>query len=349
MKLWWIPKNRPLLGSEMLGLQGLMVNDLDPPVECSENLLGDMAGNAFLGLLLLAAHVLGALPLGPSFSGNSNKYQAAQCSDVLRFSAPAVMACMMVMLLSLQFESESEVDELAEISGRSEFSARHLSNLLWSAAHCGQEVFLTDLASELPRHLKECGSVRHGNTEVNRLLIPRKVSAIYLEDDNPMNRHWLAERMAQVLLERAKELKPLDLASILWSASCFASAFTPLIDALEPRLLPVASRLSARQLTNVAWAVATVASRKQRAVEMLVEEAIAAGASERDLPNLCWALAAVRGRVGGITETVQGLKQPPTLGMLWALSVTGAEGVSQGDYDTLLLDPDDSRQRMTLK
>lgn len=315
------------------------------------------AQNASAALQLLRSadvdqiHVTACLHRMASLA-SSKPPTGGEVQEVLSYMEPEFFTAEMLAINSwslakLQKAETEHIEDLRQqllqlaVERRSEFSARHLSNLLWSAAHCGQEVLtdLANLANELPRHLED--------------MSPQGLANCFWAISKLAGGGCLqASLLAKALPERAQELKPLDLASIIWSASCFKSAFTPLVDALEARLLQVAFRLSTRQLTNVAWAVATIsASRKQRAVEMLVEKAIVVGASERDLPNLCWALAAVRGKACGISETVQGLKQPPTLGMIWALSVTGSDGagpllmagVSKGHYDALLLDPDASQ------
>ncbi|CAK9010880.1 unnamed protein product [Durusdinium trenchii] len=198
---------------------------------------------------------------------------------------------------------------------RPEFSARHLSNLLWSVARC-RETEAKSLLEELPRQVQD--------------MSPQGLANCFwaiskLQGDNLQ----VVDVLANEAKLRASELKAQDLTSILWSASTFAVRFNDLIRVLAEHAAICAPQQSARQLTNAAWALATVSPEQMRkTVEIIVQKALQRGPLTRDLCNLSWALAAVRGQASPLmVETIEGSScglQHPTVGLIWALCVTRA-------------------------
>eukprot|EP00913_Durusdinium_trenchii_P024674 g23161.t1 len=170
---------------------------------------------------------------------------------------------------------------LQEISSP-EFSARHLSNLLWSVARC-RETEAKSLLEELPRQDMSPQGLANCFWAISKL-----------QGDNL--------QVVDVLANEAKLRATQDLTSILWSASTFAVRFNDLIRVLAEHAAICAPQQSARQLTNAAWALATVSPEQMRkTVEIIVQKALQRGPLTRDL----WL-------------------QHPTVGLIWALCVTRA-------------------------
>eukprot|EP00435_Cladocopium_sp_Y103_P049851 s723_g15.t1 len=117
---------------------------------------GQAAQNASAALQLLCSadvdqiHVTACLHRMASVSAHSGKPRPDEVQELLSYMEPQSLTAEMLAIHSwslakLQKAESEHIEDLRQqllqlaVERRLEFSARHLSNLLWSAAHCGQE------------------------------------------------------------------------------------------------------------------------------------------------------------------------------------------------------------------
>ena len=118
--MWSFAKQRPLLGREMLRLQGMSFAADDIDGEYSEHQLSDLAGNAFLTWIPAKSWILNlnwiqfCCWLALRFSFSHREPHESQLSLLvlhLRFSGNVILAVVFSILTSIQYYTDAEVKE----------------------------------------------------------------------------------------------------------------------------------------------------------------------------------------------------------------------------------------------